>query len=175
MVTLPQPGQTDVLGTTSLVRDWSCDTCCWRQEMVAVCVAFNVDCCRLMAYWLSFSALICAWSFSYTSMSFWSVYLSARSRPISESLAASCCPRSNSCLVTNCCWLQPHLLLPNSPLRPPLFSSPRAVPAMPSQSPLPATPFGHHQSRTSDSPPKVSLSHHHDTTILPLFHFASCS
>ena len=86
---------------------------------------------------------------------FWSVYLSARSRPISESLAASCCPRSNSCLVTNCCWqLQPHLLLPNSPLRPPLFRSPRAVPAMPSQRPLPATPFGRHQSRTSDSPPQ---------------------
>ena len=27
----------------------------------------------------------------------------------------------------------------------------------------------------ADSPPKVSLSHHHDTTILPLFNFASCS
>ena len=27
----------------------------------------------------------------------------------------------------------------------------------------------------ADSPPKVSLSHHHDTTILPLFHFASGS
>ena len=27
----------------------------------------------------------------------------------------------------------------------------------------------------ADSPPKVSLSNHHDTTILPLFHFSSCS
>ena len=49
MVTLPQPGQTLPLGTTSLVSPKSWSICCFMQPMVEVCAALSVACCRLTA------------------------------------------------------------------------------------------------------------------------------
>ena len=44
MVTLPQPGQTLPLGTTSLVSPKSWSTLCLMRPMVAVCAALSVAC-----------------------------------------------------------------------------------------------------------------------------------
>lgn len=38
MFTLPQPGQTELFGTTILVRLWSCAICPWMQPTAAVFV-----------------------------------------------------------------------------------------------------------------------------------------
>lgn len=75
-MTAPQPGQTELFGTTSLVIPWSCATWFCKQARFALFVALYASCCALTPSWAALQQSIRALIFS----TLWKSIPSPRSR-----------------------------------------------------------------------------------------------